>query len=678
MRRLAAIMFTDIVGYSALAQLDEALSLELLEEHRNILRPLFGKHDGQEIETAGDSFFVEFSSAVEAANCAIEIQTALHERNKGHPNGRHINLRIGLHIGDVVHVDRHVHGDGVNIAARIQSVATSGCICVSEDIARQIRNKIDLPVVKTGKGQLKNITLPVDIYSIVLPWQKSGSGLRKKFVHPKPVLYGVGVAFAVAMAVLYLFPIKEPLPEFDATRLRVAVLPLVNISAQKEDEYFADGLTVELISSLSKISDLKVIARSSTMKYKNLSKDINEIGRELMVGSILEGSVRKVADKARISVKLVDVGTQENLWSMDYDRELRDIFMIQYEIAQNVAEQLKVILAPPEKEQLEKHYTVNTSAYQEYLIGKHFLSNRTQESIEAARNHFEMAILLDSGFALPYADLAYCYTLIGAAGYGSIPKKIAEQKARSAVMRALEIDPSLAEAHAALGYIKFRIDWDWGGADKEFMEAIRLKPGYATAHEWYALFLGINLRLDEALREIQIAHELDPMSSSVNTGLGRIYEFRNETDRAVTQFQKTIELDAGYAEAYFGLAAMYLKSGDYTKAEAAAKQALQLSGGRPVIAGFLGGIYAQTGNDAEAYRILQDLEAPPVSNDKLYAQAIILHNQGRLDEALDILEKLLEERYGLLIYSNVEQEIFKLGNERFERIIQKMNFMNRQ
>ena len=349
------------------------------------------------------------------------------------------------------------------------------------------------------------------------------------------------------------------------SKFRLAVLPLANISNDSQDEYFADGMTEELISSLSKISGLNVIARTSIMKYKVTTKDISQIGQELMVGSILEGSVRKFENKARITVQLIDVSTQEHLWSMDYDRELKDIFMIQSEIAQNVAGELKVRLVSSEKEQLEKSNTDNRIAFEEYLIGKHFLNQKTPESIQTALIHFENSIKEDSAFALPYASLAYCYTLIGVAGYGDISKDVAETKAKEAVMKALQIDATLAEAHAALGYIKFRIDWDWKGAEKELKRAIELKPGYATAHEWYALFLAIHVRLDEALKEMQIAYQLDPLSSSVNTGIARIYHFRNENDKALAQIKKHLELDPNYADAHFTVGMTYFKIKDYEK-----------------------------------------------------------------------------------------------------------------
>jgi Tfp pilus assembly protein PilF len=263
-----------------------------------------------------------------------------------------------------------------------------------------------------------------------------------------------------------------------------------------------------------------------------------------MVGTILEGSVRKFENKARITVTLIDASNQEQIWTMDYDRELKDIFLIQSEIAQKVADELKIRLISSEKEQLEKSNTTNMVAFQEYLIGKHYLNQRTPESIQSALGHFEQAIAEDPGFALAYTNLAYCYTLIGVAGYGNIGRDVAEIKAKDAVMHALKLDPALPEARAALGYIKFRIDWDWKGAEDELQKAIQLKPGNSTSHEWYGLFLAVQGRVDEALKEMTKAYMLDPASPNVNTGLARIYQFRNEIDKALDQVQKALRLDS--------------------------------------------------------------------------------------------------------------------------------------
>jgi adenylate cyclase len=674
MRRLAAIMFTDMVGFSALTQRNEALALELLAEHRDILRPFFDKHDGIEIETAGDSFFVEFNSAVEAVNCAIEIQKSLQERNANEIPGREILLRIGIHIGDVVHMDNHVHGDGVNIAARIEPKAVPGGICISEDVARQIRNKIEYPVVKQAEEKLKNISMPMEIFRIDLPWlvghkhRQSTPAKKSKLKLIAAIVAGVILVSLVAFMLIN----NQGAKASPAMKNRLAVLPLKNISNDPQDEYFADGMTEELISSIAKIGELNVIARTSTMKYKETSKDISQIGRELMVGTVLEGSVRKIGNKARISVQLIDVSNQENLWAMDYDRELSDIFTIQSEIATNIAKELKVRLVQSEKEQLDKSLTSNTLAYQEYLIGRHLLNQRTAESIQSALGHFEKSIQEDPNFALPYTQIAYCYTLIGVAGYGGLPHDVVESKAKNAVMKALELDSTLAEAHAALGYIKFRVDWDWVGAEKELKKAIELKPGYSTAHEWYALLLGVRVKLDEALSEMQTAYNLDPLSASVNNGLARVYHFRQEEKKAFEQIKKTIELEPGYAEAHFTLGMTYLKLKDYKNAEKELKEAINTSGRRPVMIGMLGRTYAADGKVNEATALLNEMQTPPINNDKLYASAVIKFSLGKYDEAYAIFDKLIAEKYGIMIYMKVERAFFSNNSDpRYEALVKK-------
>jgi adenylate cyclase len=682
MRRLSAIMFTDMVGYSALTQTNEALALDLLDEHRKILRPFFLKHEGREIETAGDSFFVEFNSAVEATHCAIEIQTALHERNQQVPAERQILLRIGLHIGDVVYMENHVHGDGVNIAARIEPLAPAGGICISEDVTRQIRNKVPYPMIQLGAEKLKNISMPVNIYQIALPWL-AGQKTKRRPGRRKMLVYGIALLALAVIGSGAFFYFKSYSPKVIAAdsgpvtfpRVRLAVLPLSNISKNPQDEFFADGMTEELISSLSKISGLNVIARTSIMKYKDTDKDIRQISNELMVGTVLEGSVRKVDNKARITVQLIDAASQEHIWSMDYDRELKDIFMIQSEIAQNVANELKVRLVGSEKQMLEKNQTENMPAFQENLIGKQFMNRRTSENIQTAITHFEKAIKYDPAYALPYANAAYCYTLIGVAGYGNAPRTETVAKAKRAIAKALKIDPSLAEAHAALGYIRFRIDWDWEGAEQALKEAIALQPSYATAHEWYGLFLAAHGRLDESLKEMELAYKLDPFSPSVSNGLARIYHFRKEYDLALQQAGKTFAIDSNYAEGHFTAGMIFSGIPEREKAEAELKKALDLSGRRTVILGMLGALYAKMAKQAESDQVLAELRTPPMNNDKLYATAVVLDAQGHADEATAILEKLVDEKYGLMIYMKVQQDFFSdYDSPRFKAMLRKMGF----
>jgi len=320
-------MFTDVVGYTSLTQKNEALALKLLQDHERLLRPIFRKHNGREVKTIGDSFLVEFASALEAVECANEVQNSMRELNSTlKPEGR-ILLRIGIHVGDVVHSRGDVYGDAVNVASRLESLAEPGCICISQQVYDHVRDKSDVAAVYIGKQLLKNVDLPVDTYRVVLPWE------------------------------------EKPPPVTPATSShRVAILPLVNISPDPNDEYFSDGMTEELISAVSKVGDLRVISRTSVMKYKGAGKTVGEIARELNVGAVLEGSVRKAGARLRITMQLIDVRNDEHLWSQSYDRNLDDVFEIQSDIAKRVAEALEVHLLAKDRQRIEKKATESIEA----------------------------------------------------------------------------------------------------------------------------------------------------------------------------------------------------------------------------------------------------------------------------------------------------------------------------
>src|SRR5437870_8202839 len=336
-------MFTDMVGFTSLSQKNEALGLELLQEHRRLLRPLFPKHNGREIKTIGDSFLVEFASALEALRCAFEIQQLLNELDVNRPPEKRILLRVGIHLGDVVHSEKDVQGDAVNVASRIEPLASPGGITITEQVYHQIRNKFEFPFVSLGQQSLKNVHDPVEVYRVVLPWEMQLS--------------------------------NEPSLE----KRRIAVMPFTNISPDPRDEYFADGMTEELISTVSKIGELRTISRTSAMRYKGTKMSLREIAGELNVGVVLEGSVRKIGNSLRINVELVDVERDEHVWSQSYNRELAEVFAIQSDIASKVADALQVHLLTRERQSIEKKATDNIEAYTLYLKGLHYRSARSEE-----------------------------------------------------------------------------------------------------------------------------------------------------------------------------------------------------------------------------------------------------------------------------------------------------------
>ena len=648
-------MFTDMVGYSALSQRNEPLALQLLEEHRRIVRPLLAPQGGREIKTIGDAFLIEFSSALAAVTCAIEIQRSLQQRNQAAPPDHQIQIRIGLHAGDVVHRENDVYGDGVNIAARIEPLAEAGGICLSEDVARQIGNKAGCLLIKLGSGELKNIAMPVDIYRVLLPWTKARAPqaerlaflLRKKASRRFLAIAALGLVVVVALQFR-----SASTPPAPANRL--AVLPLVNFSGDSRDEYFADGMTEELISSLSTIRELSVIARTSIAKFKGTRLDIAEIGRALNVGSVLEGTIRVAGDQARINVSLVDVASQKTIWSREFTRLIKDVFAVQSTIAQSVTEALKVQFPAGEKNRIERRGTDNSEAYRQYLLGQSHLNRKTGDEVVKAIECFTSSVTQDPSFALAHAKLAECYTLAGSAGFTTLPRRQTDDQARSFARRALELDESLAEAHAALAYVKFRIDWDWAGAETEFKRALELKPD-ARSHEVYGLFLSIQERLDEAMTEMQRAQQLDPLSPGVSNGLGRILHFERKYDEAVLQFKKTLELDPQYAEAYFSMGMSYQVLHRYDDALAALKTAIRLSGNRLIMVAMLGMTEGLAGHKEEARRIFADLqELSRKSHVSPYYFGIISIGLGEPDRAFEFLDQAYAERDGILVYLAVD------------------------
>src|SRR3989475_8117151 len=300
-------MFTDLVGFTTLSQRNESLALSVLDKQRELLRPMFNKHGGREVKTIGDSFLVDFPSALSAVKCAYEIQRTTRELNHSLPEERRVHLRIGVHLGDIVESQGDISGDAVNVASRIESLADNGGVCLTRQVYDQVQNKFELPLTSLGPKTLKNVGTPIELYKVALPWQEarisSSTRLDKK---------------------------------------RIAVLPFANISPSASDEYFSDGMTEELIATLSRIKSLGVIARTSIIRYKGLTKPVVDIGRELNVGTVLEGSVRVAGKKLRITAQLIDAATEEHLWSDVYDRDLEDAFAIQSDLAKRIAKALKI------------------------------------------------------------------------------------------------------------------------------------------------------------------------------------------------------------------------------------------------------------------------------------------------------------------------------------------------
>jgi len=536
-RKLAAIMFTDMVGYSALSQRDEKLAQELLEEHRRLLREIFPRFNGTEIKTIGDAFLVEFGSALEAAQCAIEIQRTLAHRDADAPADRQIQVRIGVHIGDVVHRGGDVYGDGVNIASRIEAVAGPGGICVSMDVERQIRNALEARFEKLAPIDLKNISVPMDLFRIVLPWERNGrltaeppksahSATTRRVPWHEVVLVLLLTAALIAGGFFFLRH-RAPQPATNATassagrsipEKSIAVLPFENLSEEKQNEYFADGVQDEVLTHLARIADLKVISRTSVMQYKGgVARNLHKIGEELGVAHVLEGSVQRAANKVRVNAQLVDARNDMHLWAQTYDRDLADVFAIQSEIAKAIAEQLQAKLSPSEKKAIDLHPTKDLAAFDlsaraKDLILTANLASSDKEDLLQAIELLNQAVARDPSFFDAYCQLAYAHDLLYVVGLDHTSARLA--LAEAAVEAAARLRPDAGETHLARARNIYQGHRNYDGALAELELARQTLPNDSRIYELKGFIQRRQKgHYEEATRTLEDAIALDPRNA---------------------------------------------------------------------------------------------------------------------------------------------------------------------
>jgi TolB-like protein len=460
------------------------------------------------------------------------------------------------------------------------------------------------------------------------------------------------------------------------SRVMLAVLPFEDISRQKDEEYFSDGLTEEMITQLGRMNPewLGVIARTSAMHYKDCDRTVQQIGCELGVSYVLEGSVRRVGRRVRVTAQLIQVADQTHLWAESYDCELGNILALQNDVACAIADEIRIKLRPQERARLGKVRPVNPEAYEAYLKGRYFWNKRTKEALEKSVPCFERAIEKDPDYASAYAGLADSYCLLANTAYGALPPKEAFSKARVATLKALEIDKTLAEAHASLAQLDL-YEFDWLAAERELRRSIELNPGFAVAHHWYALYLSAKGRFKEALAEANRAYGLDPLSVIINRDLGLIYYYARQPDRAIEQYRKTLELDPNFALAHQALGRAYLEMGMYTKGVEEIQLAVRLSGESVGMLAALAHAYGLAGKTEKARGILGDLTersrrsyVPPTSIAVIYA------GLGEKENALEWLEKAWGEQ-DVGLHTLKVHPIFNglCTDPRFQDLLRRMN-----
>lgn len=604
-RRLAAILFTDVVGFTAAAQADESSALARLREEEAIVRPLFAPFGGHEVKSTGDGALVEFGSALKATECAVEIQRRLHERNAKSP-ANPIQIRIGLHVGDVEEASGDIFGDAVNVASRIVAVAEPGGVCISGQVYDHVRNKLAYGLESLGPQRLKGLRDPITVHRVVLPWTVVESRKRS------------------------------------ASAPRLAVLPLTSISSDPKDEYVADGLTEELISVLSQIRGLRVISRTSVNQFRGTTKSVAQIGSELGVASVVEGSVRRAGDQLRITLQLIDVDTDEHRWVRTYDRRLDNVFAIQAEVAEQTAAALQLELVPSVRDAIQRGPTSNLEAYELYLRGLSAQRKLFEDfsPVSEAETHrcYEGAIEKDPHFSLPYSQLANSMIAtsgVTTSGRDSFPR------VRQLVTRALELDPRSPEAHVARGNLALQADADWARAEAEFREGIEQNPSIAEAHGWFAILLTTLQRFPEALEQDRIFAELDPLLEPPRRWVFYNHHFSGASEAETEHANTSLRKFPNEAWPHISLGLAWANRGD----PAEAMRELELARGAT---GFLGllrtAILPRVGGASEVRRVLKEWnDARPAKYVPMTWLAALHSALGEKEAALDCLEQDMKE-----------------------------------
>jgi len=503
MRQLAAILFADITGYTALMQENEQLARVKRKRLKEVLESTIGNFNGKILQYYGDGSLSIFNSAIDAVQCAINIQQQLRQEPK-------VELRIGIHTGDVIVEEEAIYGDGVNLASRIESMAVTGAILISEKVFDEIKNQESIRTQELGYFELKNVKQPVHIYAI------ANNGI---VIPSRDELKG---------------KTKQP-------GNRLAVLPFVNMSADQENEYFSDGITEELLNALTKIDGLQVTSRTSVFAFKGKNDDIRDIAIKLNVDKILEGSVRKSGNRVRITAQLINAADGYHIWSENYDRNLTDIFEVQDEISAIIANKMRENLTATQKAaQIVKPATSNVTAYTYYLKGLHFWNKLTPADARKAIENFEQATTIEPHYAQAYAMMAAAYGYLGGSGQMSSHK--AFELVHRYADRALQIDNSTAEGYIAKATAYLFHEWNWQAAYDVLQKAIQLNPAATSSYQLLAYYYIITRQKEQAVKIMEEAVQIDPLSPVMNHYLGNMYVFNERYDDAIHQCDKVLEM----------------------------------------------------------------------------------------------------------------------------------------
>jgi adenylate cyclase len=588
-RKLAAILSADVKEYSRLMSQDERGTIRTLTAYKEAMSSLIQEYKGRVVDAPGDNLLAEFGSVVDAVNCAVEVQRDLAERNADLPPARQMEFRIGINVGDIVEEEKRIYGDGVNIAARLESLAEGGGICISGKVHEEVKNKLGLEYEFLGEQEVKNIAEPVPAYRVLsFPGAAAHRVVKAKRAVGKTwrnvVVAIVAVLVVGAAVTVWQFyfrppPIEPasiekmafPLPDEPS----IAVLPFVNMSGDPEQEYFSDGLTEEIISGLSKLPKLFVIARNSTFTYKGKPVKVQQVSEELGVRYVLEGSVRKAGDRVRITAQLIDAITGHHIWSERYDRDLTDIFALQDQITMSIMTALQIKLTEGELARPLEKGTKSLEAYTKYIQAREHARRRTREDNAAARRIIKEAIAIDPEYAAPYSILAITHMMDIWLKTSKSPRKSLGQ-AIQLTQKSISMDDSYHHAQALLGWL-YIMARQYDKAIAECERAVTLAPNAADAYSFLGMALRFVGRHEEAVRAAEKATRLDPFPSPVHlTSLGACYFFTGRYEKAIEAGKKAVRESPDGIFEHFLLAVAYKGAGREEEARAEAEEVLRI------------------------------------------------------------------------------------------------------
>ena len=634
-RQLAAIMFTDIVGYTAIMESDEVEGRKKAKRYRRVLEEQVQLHNGTVVQNYGDGSLSIFHSAVEAVNCGIKIQTKLRVEPQ-------IPLRVGIHLGDIVIDGEELYGDGINVASRIESMGVAGAVLVSGSIYHEIKNQTDFRPISLGYFDFKNVKESMEVYALeneqlVVP--KTGD-LKGKFKE-KSVLITPLVYLAVATIIILTswgvwYNISDSSSATGKSKLEsIAVLPLSDNTNTTDQAFLMEGLHKGLIDALGQLGGIKVISQASTVTYKDsVDKPDSEIALELGVDGVLRGQILQVEDSIKLDLQLIKSFPKERqIWSKEYARDSDEIMTLYSSIAMDVANEINLELSNAQVVRFSRPDQIKSETYNAYLRGMYFINGSTEEDFKKGMTYLQEAVSLDPANPLAYSGLAIGYAMLG---HGPDPDDPVWKRAKAAAEQAIKLDSTIAEAHTVLALIKFYRELDWEGAEKAFLKALKINPNIALANFQYAWYLVAFGRFEEAIGYHQLAKELEPLTALYTSDLGSLYIWAGvDLDLALKEAEEGLELNPEFGHGWWVLGNIYVGKGNYEKAIEAHQKASSI---HPIWKGALAGTYALAGNKIAATKMLKELKQQQMSPRVAFWQAYIHMTLGDFDSTFYWLE----------------------------------------